>query len=392
MLELICAACGKRVQGDESLAGQRLQCPVCNEAMTMSGGCDAATAIATPEHAAQARIIQPSASSAGAFSEGLPPLPDTAPPMRESLPSLFMGWLPYVAGVVVVLVGIALLIPAMQKVREAAARTQSINNLKQIGLAFQGFHDANKRLPYNGTAAPYKVDGKSYGGPAVDADYTTGSWAYMILPYIDQLDIEGHQRVTDTDRPMAAYMCPGRGRPSLCTGAGGPGAWTDYFINPFLNDPNGAFDVPDKKLTMIGITDGTSNTILVGHGQIDPRDYSSTDTTAGYTDIIFNGGSRSLCRSNTAVVNGRDSSDPASAAGNWGGPFPQGGLMCMGDGTVRMFPYAISGGTIINGTCETKWFEGTHDFGDGPGHFPDPTVFAIFLTPAGNEALIIPDS
>ena len=67
-------------------------------------------------------------------------------------------------------------------------------------------------------------------------------------------------------------MCPGRGRPALCTGNGGPGAWTDYFLNPFIHDPNGAFDAPDKKLTLVQMTDGTPNTIFAGHGQINPRD------------------------------------------------------------------------------------------------------------------------
>src|SRR5437879_1388776 len=72
-----------------------------------------------------------------------------------------------VIAIIAVLVG--LLLPAVQKVRESANRTQCANNLKQIGLAFHNYHDAYSALP------PARLD---YDGGV--------SWAVLIMPFIEQ--------------------------------------------------------------------------------------------------------------------------------------------------------------------------------------------------------------
>ena len=79
-----------------------------------------------------------------------------------------------VIAIIAILIG--LLVPAVQKVRIAAARTQNTNNLKQCGLAVHAYHDVYKYLPYNGV---YNV----WGNPAVK---DTGSWCCQILPFIEQ--------------------------------------------------------------------------------------------------------------------------------------------------------------------------------------------------------------
>src|SRR5262249_40903004 len=87
-----------------------------------------------------------------------------------------------VIAIIAILIG--LLVPAVQKVREAAARAQCMNNLKQQGLALHAYHDAKKVLPPGAPSdippfAPLRPDGKVGGG------WGSG-WMVHILPYLEQ--------------------------------------------------------------------------------------------------------------------------------------------------------------------------------------------------------------
>src|SRR5437588_5456954 len=82
--------------------------------------------------------------------------------------------------IAIIAILIALLVPAVQKVRAAAARTQCVNNLKQLGIAVHSYHDANKRIPPNATAIAYNWAGDSA------AVGTVWSWIARVLPYFDQ--------------------------------------------------------------------------------------------------------------------------------------------------------------------------------------------------------------
>jgi predicted Zn finger-like uncharacterized protein len=374
MLNFDCPSCRAKLQVTDEHVGKKVQCPHCKQLVAALEEAIVATPVAAPPlPPAPPNAVTASEHQAAAATERRAEddrdeedrprrRRREQPPARKGMGAGLI--LLIVLGVGICVVGpilVALLVPAVQKVREAAARTQSTNNLKQLGLCFASFHDVNKRLPFNGSdQAPNNFQGQ-YTKIARNSTTTSGSWGFQILPYIDQARMFNQ---IDRNTPVPAFMDPGRGRPGLEAGGG---AWSDYFINNYLNNPAsaGRADNADVKRTMVGVTDGTSNTVFVGQGNVSTSQYS---LSAGVTmsSNVFNGGTFGTARAGESgeksprgVILMRDRDMPAGN-GNWGGPYPQGAMMGMGDCTVRTFRYDAF-------------------------NFPD------FLTPTGGELVILPD-
>jgi prepilin-type N-terminal cleavage/methylation domain-containing protein len=140
---------------------------------------------------------------------------------RRTRPAFSLIELLVVIAIVGILIG--LLLPAVQKVREAGARLQCQNNLKQIGLAFHNHHDQHDSFPTGGwdwSTPPNYVN----GAPAVGAAQQAG-WGFQILPFIEQTNVwRGGSATTDDARalvaigtPIPMFFCPTRRAPQTVT-------------------------------------------------------------------------------------------------------------------------------------------------------------------------------
>lgn len=143
-------------------------------------------------------------------------------------------------------VSTALLVPAVQKVREAAARSQDQNNLKQMGLAMHNYHDVNKRFP---AAA---ICGKD-GTPLL-------SWRVAILPYIEQDNLYRQFKLdepwdSDHNKKLIPLM------PQLYVVPASPLKPGETHYRVFVG--GGALFDLNKGARFADILDGTSNTIMI---------------------------------------------------------------------------------------------------------------------------------
>ncbi len=302
-----------------------------------------------------------------------------------------------VIAIIAILIG--LLLPAVQKVREAAARSQCQNNLKQLGIAVHAYHDQQGGLP------PTRVCREA-----------CATWPVLIMPYIEQGNVFQLWNSTNPpfpwqfkDQPAAAreaqikiFYCPSRrtngispaaqnggtnggvagatGDYAACVGDGrnqniqsSTGAFTTAFVrtDPVYptsgtctsDDPCG--DVIDQyriiefrsRLNLMSITDGTSNTLLIGEKHVRPdrigmstedrayfsgQNFITAERSAGCTTIdtngVCSGGLRPLAPFPTFA-----GSNWARIFGSWHAGVTQ---FVMADGSVRALRNSIDVTTL----------------------------------------------
>jgi prepilin-type N-terminal cleavage/methylation domain-containing protein len=298
--------------------------------------------------------------------------------------------------IAIIAILIALLLPAVQKVREAASRAQCQNNMKQICLAIHQFHDANKKLP----------QGVMYSNP-----YYYWHWTVQILPYIEQGALYStadawahgigaqptakyaywpwgdywHNPMQTRANPalsvsIPVYTCPSDSRSLVASG------WTDnngdfpsadptviafssYMgVNGVNGDLNNGTFYYQSKLRFSSITDGLSNTMFIGERPpASNYEFGWWFAGVGYDtlgtgDVLLGPREKSYasymgCAAKYASFQPGDPTNYCHQVHFWSF-HPGGALFAMGDGSVHFITYdgdAIlpalatrAGGEVVN--------------------------------------------
>ncbi len=283
-----------------------------------------------------------------------------------------------VIAIIAILIG--LLLPAVQKVREAAARAKCSNNLKQLALACHGYHDANNALP-RGVEEDVLPQPNPPGNTTV---FKGTSWLVYVLPYMEQgalfkqYDLtQGYSTAVNAlvgMTPPSTYLCPSGPPPSQytdpngtvtgnptthyygCMGPGGAanpttmtigsttfsytignvgtnGAWSAHGMLSQFRNTAGSVST-NRLVRLTDVLDGTSNTIMIGEISV----YMPSGLTYHQyrTWIRGNNGGAGAAKCvtnpiNSTVYNGSNNFNDISFGSNHTGGCNVG----LGDGTVR---------------------------------------------------------
>jgi prepilin-type N-terminal cleavage/methylation domain-containing protein len=250
-----------------------------------------------------------------------------------------------VIAIIAILIG--LLLPAVQKVREAASRMTCTNNLKQIGIGLHMIHDSTNGFPTGYT--PGGDNAKLYGEPAV-------SWYVRLLPYIEQGNNTGSPPVA-----VKTYLCPSRRGtnvgPKTDYGTVHSAAWDGNHRGPAQGSAPGVGSWLTviggwcntggvwSRYTISGITNGTSNTGLVSHRSMKPSHYMNGNGNDQNFDAPSGVWSHRcwftiLQDSETATTNQCASGLTHDADSTQGSSHPGGCPTLSADGSVRILSYA----------------------------------------------------
>jgi len=259
---------------------------------------------------------------------------------------------------------VALLLPAVQAAREAARRIKCTNNLKQLGLAFQSYHDTWQSFPAGGVTF-----GPCCNSPSFE------SWTISLLPYLEQQALsrrydfqqfnEASQNKFVREEKGLMFSCPSETEPNVLlkpeTGPGntveyrtgtyrgvggksdGTGWWSSYPEYTLLKPEwRGVLHVVDgRELTyerIANVTDGTSNTWLAG--EYSTKSHPRRRTFWAYTYRSYN---RSDCVAQSrTLINDYDRCASIAGSGleqacahGWGSFHPGAINFLLVDGSVR---------------------------------------------------------
>lgn len=229
--------------------------------------------------------------------------------------------------IAIIAILIALLLPAVQKIREAASRAECTNNLKQLGIALHNYHDQKKRFP-NGASTSQGGDG--------------ASWITSILPFIEQKGAPGSRNLKLTTCPSD----PRQVNPTVVTGL------TWYVAVGSTNAQDGILQDGAVVVRLNKIPDGSSNTIMVAErpppvsGLEGWWSWSFWDgfwdfrSPVKRTTLYYTSGTSGTCP-NPAVFRPCRIEDNCCFNAIWSN-HEGGANFLMGDGSVRFMSHAIT--------------------------------------------------